>query len=170
MIRILLCAAALALPQASAAARPEACLTSVEASKLVLFMAPSAIEAAAGKCAATLPEGAVLRGGYRDFAERLRAQVSQDWPAIRTVLGKVGRGRIPEGLKDETLRSFMDDIFVAKIGKDLKATDCAVVDSALSALSPLPPRNVGDLVAAVVELGTRDDKDRGRLLMICRNR
>ena len=158
MIRLLACAALLALPQAASAAKAQACLTRQEAGTFVLFVAPSFLESAAQKCAAVLPPSSFLRTGYKAFSTRLRAEAASDAPALRTVIEKIAGEELPAGVKEETFRTMMEEVMVGEFAKDFKAADCAATEELTSAMSPLPARNVGTIIGTVIALAEDDKK------------
>lgn len=159
MIRILACSAALLFSDVAAAAGPRPCLTRDELSSLIVFVAPSAIEAAAKQCASRLAEGAFLRGPHRELIDRLRAEARADRADMRTILAKLSGEKMPEGIKDETLQSLVEDVMGAEFGKEIKPSNCAAADALAFAVAPLPARNIGVLIAAMAELAEEDEGD-----------
>jgi hypothetical protein len=166
MIRLLACAAALLSAEAAIAANPSPCLTRDEAGNLFIFIAPSAIEAAALRCGPTLPEGAYLRGAHAELVQRLRTEANRNQAGLRTILAKISGEDMPEGIRDETFRGLMEDVMGAEFSKDLSPQSCPAVNSLALALSPLPARNIGILIASIIELAGSDGKEDP--LPICR--
>ena len=139
---------------AQAAAQP--CVTSDEASVLMLVLAPEAIRAAGTLCARTLPSTALLRQAEQPVARQISGgggrrlaagEVGdrQDWRPRRNRAGRFGSDAPPA-----------DRHGPAAITGELKPKDCAAVDHIVTLLAPLPPRNAAELVVAFMQLG--DDR------------
>jgi hypothetical protein len=145
-------AATLLLPQV-AVAQGKACLTRQELSNLFVFAAPPLVDAAAKKCSSELPAGAFLRTGGRQLAERLRGEATGNDAAIAATFAKLAGEEIPEGISGETLQLLIRDVVAIEFAKDIKAKDCGKIDEVIAALAPLPGRNIGTLMAVLMELG-----------------
>jgi len=157
MIRIAMAAALLALPQA-AAAQADACLTREEVRTLIAFATPSVLEAASRTCASAIPAEAFLRTGAPAMVERLRSESRAEPGSIIRVIEKLAGKKMPQGLSEETTQSLVRDIVGAELAKDIKPTDCQMIDAVASSLSPLPASNISTLVVAIMELGAGKDK------------
>ncbi len=153
MIKFALFAALLATPQI-AAAQTQPCLTRQELSNVFMLAAPALIEAAAKKCATTLPASAFLRTGGKQLAERLRREGGVDAGALTATFAKFSGKEMPRGISAETLNSLVRDVVAAEFANDIKPQDCGKIDDITGALAPLPARNLGTLMTALVELGT----------------
>lgn len=151
MIRIAALAAMLAVPQAAAA---QQCLTRDEVAAAVTYAAPLALDSVAEKCGPSLPPDAFLRTGSAPLAGRLRAEAPGNASALGTVLSKLAGKEMPAGISPETLQLLARDLLGSEIAKAVKPADCAKVDALVSALSPLPARNIGLLGAMLMELGS----------------
>ena len=156
MIRFIACAALLLTPSIGSA--QGACLTRQEVGSLMVFVAPSVIEAAAAKCAPSLPEASFLRYGYREMVSRLRAENAANGAELKAMFGKVAGEKLPEGVKDETFRTMIEEMIGAEFGNDLKVKDCAAVDELTAALAPLPARNIAAIFGSILALSEGDGK------------
>jgi hypothetical protein len=155
MIKAALALAALFLPQAATA---QACLTRAELSSLILFSAPTVIDAAAAKCTTTLPATAFLRTGARGLTQRLRAEAQPSAAGIVRVFEKMGGEKIPAGLSADTLQGVIRDVFTAEMTKDIKAGDCAGIDFVVAAMEPIPAANLGNLIGGILALTGASDR------------
>jgi hypothetical protein len=156
MSKLWIAAALLSAPQIGAAQEPVPCLTSAEATDLVIFVAPTLIEGVAGNCAASLPRSASLRTGAGALAQKLRGDGDR-WSAVRGSLEKIGGEKMPAGLSEETTRKVFEEAMTAAMLAEVDAVDCPSIDRMLGALAPLPAANLGTLFATILELGTKDD-------------
>jgi hypothetical protein len=148
----------------SAASAAEPCLQPREAEDLVMFVLPAFTEAAARKCTPLLPAGATLARSGSSLAARYRPDSNAAWPNARLAFGKMSGSETPAFLSDEVNRKIIEEATSAAIVADLKAKDCAMIDRFVGALSPLPARNVAQLVALFLELG---DKEQRSPMSIC---
>ena len=143
---------------AQAAVQP--CVTSDEASVLMLVLAPEAIRAAGTLCSRSLPSTALLRQTNSSLLARYQAEADAAWPQARSAIGKIG-GLDATGLGDsELMRPLLTAMVLPAITGELKPRDCAAVDHIVTLLAPLPPRNAADLVVAFMQLGNADKASR----------
>ena len=156
MIRFAAAAAFLALPQVVAAQTP--CLTRQEVRTLIAFTAPSLIEAAANKCAPTLPADAFLRTGAPAMIERLRGESRAEAEGITAVVEKLAGEKLPQGLSQETMRGLIRDMLGAEFSKDINPKDCSPINELTSSLSQLPAANIATMISVILELGGSDKK------------
>ena len=156
MIKFATAAAFLALPQTVAAQTP--CLTRQEVRTLIAFTAPSLIEAAANKCAPTLPADAFLRTSAPAMIERLRGESRADAEGITAVVEKLAGEKLPQGLSQETMRGLIRDMLGAEFSKDINPKDCSPINELTSSLSPLPAANIATMISVILELGGSDKK------------
>jgi hypothetical protein len=158
--------AALALlgAQAAEAATPPACVTREQVSDATLFILPTLLDAVADKCRASLPPRAYLLNGGRALSRKLAATSDQHWAGAKAAVDAFGGGALPDGLSADTMRGVLRDMVTAKALAKLTPADCARIDDAAEALSPLPPQNIGRLTALLIQLGAGD---KGKGLKIC---
>lgn len=148
--------AALALmgAQAADAATPPACITRAQVTEATLFILPTLLDAVADKCRPSLPAGAYLLNGGRALSQRLGASSPEHWAGARAALESFGKDKMPGGLSAETTRGLIRDMLAGDALKKVTAADCGRIDEVAEALSPLPPQNLGRLVALLIQLGS----------------
>jgi hypothetical protein len=157
------------LGSTGAQAAAQQCVTSDEASELMLVLAPEAIKAAGTLCAGTLPSTALLRQTNSPLLARYQAEADAAWPQARSAIGKIG-GLDANGLGDSDLmRPLLTAMVLPAITGELKPKDCPAVDHIVTLLAPLPPRNAAELVVAFMQLGSADETGRNekRAFPIC---
>lgn len=143
----------------AALAQGNACLQPKEAENLVVFILPSLLDGMARKCAPLLPSGAMLTRSGASLAQRYRPDADAAWPSARSAFVKIaGQDKSMGFLSDEVLRGVVEEASTAAIVADFKAKDCTMVDRFVDALSPLPARNMGKLVALLLEVGAGEAK------------
>ena len=136
------------------------CVTSDEASVLMLVLAPEAIRAAGTLCSRSLPPTALLRQTDSALLARYQAEADAAWPQARSAIGKLG-GLDAIGLGDsELMRPVLTSMVLPAITGGLRPKDCPAVDHIVTLLAPLPPRNAAELVVAFMQLGDADDASR----------
>lgn len=142
----------------SAASAAEPCLQPREAEDLVVFVLPALTEAMARKCTPLLPSSATLTRSGVSLAARYRPDSNAAWPNAKVAFNKISGGDTLNFLSDEVNRKIIEEASSAAIVADFKAKDCAMIDRFIGALSPLPARNVAQLVALFMEVGEKEGK------------
>jgi hypothetical protein len=164
MTKVATFALLLALPH-SAIAQDSQCITRQEMSEVVVFAAPTVVESVANRCLNSLPQDAFLRTGGLDLAQRLKGEAQGSGPAVLSFLTKLGGGKMPAGLSAETMQSLARDMLGAGLTKSFKVEDCRKVDALIASLAPLPSRNIGGAVAAILGLTSKPGSKSG--ILIC---
>lgn len=155
----LLAALLAAATPGAAIAQGNACLQPREAEDLVVFVLPSLLGGMARKCGPLLPKGAMLTQSGASLAQRYRPDADAAWPRAKTAFVKIsGQDKSMGFLSDEVLRSVIEEASTAAIVSEFKAKDCTMIDRFVDALSPLPARNMGKLVALLLEVGAGEAK------------
>jgi len=167
-LKILLAAALLAAPPAPPAkpSGPPPCLTRAEVTDLTLFLLPALLDGAAEQCRASLPAGAYLLTGGHALSQRLMADASHGPGAIGAIRKIAGDGLPPE-LSPDTLRGLARDMLGKAMLSDVKPADCAAINEAAELLAPLPPQNIGGLIAIGISIAGRKTGKSGANLRIC---
>ena len=142
----------------SAASAAEPCLQSREAEDLVVFMLPSLMDAAARKCGPLLPANATLSRSGAALSMRYRPESNAAWPSAKLAFNKISGGDTLSFLSDDVNRAVIEQASSAAIVAEFKATDCNMVDRFVGALSPLPARNVAQLVSLFMEIGDKAEQ------------
>ncbi len=156
-------AALLMTPAASPAAMP--CVTQAEAADLVVVLLPTVLRAATGKCRSALPADAFLTNGGAAYLERLEGLREESWAGARRAMDKISDKPFPEGASAQTIVSAAEDLIRSRM--KIKSRSCADVDRVVSLLAPLPPENVGALLALAGSFATNDRKRRALKPPIC---
>lgn len=143
---------------ASAACATTPCLQPREAEDLVVFVLPAFTEAMARKCSPLLPADAMLTRSAPALAAGYRAASDAAWPNARIAFGKISGGETLDFLSDEVNRKIIEEASSAAIVAGFKIKDCTMADRFVGALSPLPARNVAQLVALFMEIGEKQGK------------
>ena len=172
--RIAAGAALLALT-APNAVQARACMKAENLADAVVYSVPVAYDAFTAKCGKQLPkDGFIARNGTA-FVDSYRAQQEAAWPgALQFLMTFIDGDRggvsstdiknLVDAMPPELLRPIVDEKIAMEIGKSIKTTDCGRIERVLEPIAPLPPENLGQLVATILELAP----DRGREPRICR--
>lgn len=146
---------------ATGAQAAESCVTPVEASGLMLVLAPDAIKAAGTVCAQALPPTALLRQTSGPFIDKYQAEANAAWPTAKSAISKIAGDR--DGAIDpEMLRPMLAIMVAPMISKGIKPADCGAIDHIMTLLAPLPPRNAAELVVTIVQMKGDKDKKGGK--------
>jgi hypothetical protein len=141
---------------AAEAAKP--CMQPAEAQALLTFMLPEAFQALSEQCRATLPAEAVLSRSGQALVARYRPESDAAWPLAKVAFGKISDASILRLLDDATLKKLVSAGIAGEVPKRVKTKDCETVDRFVTALEPLPAKNVAMLLGALIEVGSRDDR------------
>ena len=152
---LLALAALLAHTTAAAAQDQVPCLTEAEVSDLAVFLLPPLIDQAAIKCGPVLPPSAYLNRSGANLSARLRPAASAAWPNARRIAERIGQDQLSGFLSEDVERSVIEAAVPATIVANLKPEACGTVSDFVETVSPLPPRNIGRLVALVIRAGGR---------------
>lgn len=160
-------------PGVAMAAEP-VCLTTKEATALIAYALPQAINGTAKRCAASLPANAFLRSQGPQLAARYAGQKDRYWPQARPAflktLGTEGDGaaKMIAGLPDETVRQMADVFVEGFVSQRIAPKSCTKLDLAIDLLSPLPPENTAGLIALTLEVASAADPKLGKVAL-CRD-
>jgi hypothetical protein len=149
-------ALAMAVAASAAAAAPPACVTRAQINDFTLFALPGVIDAVADKCRAARPANAYLLNGGRDLSRRLAEGSGARWQGALAVFRTFGDRKMPEGLSAETMRGVIRDVMAAEALKKVTPFECAKANEAAELLAPLPPENLGRLMALIFELAGQE--------------
>jgi hypothetical protein len=137
---------------ATAATTPPPCVTREQVSDFTLFALPAVIDAVADKCRASLRADAYLLNGGHDLSRRLGEASGARWQGALAVFRSLGGKKMPEGLSAETVRGLIRDMMATEALKKVTPAQCAKVNEGAELLAPLPPDNLGRLMALMFEL------------------
>ncbi len=153
-----LIAAALIAGQAAQAAQPAApattCVTREEARDMAVAFLPLLVTAVAQRCRPHLGATAFLTGRAGPWIERLRSEAQPRRASALRGLAKATAMQAPAGVGGEAAFDFIAAIATAGVVESIRPESCGDIDAIAEAASPLPPENVGRLVASTVSLAT----------------
>jgi hypothetical protein len=132
-------------------APPPPCVTPAQVTDVVLFALPSVLDAAAAKCRPSLAANAYLLNGGHALSERLAVDAPRHWQGAMNAMKSFGDKKMPEGISADTARSLVRDVMTAELMKKITPADCVRIDEAAALLAPLPPENLGRLVALALD-------------------
>jgi hypothetical protein len=160
--------AAAALLAAQNPGPPVECVPQQEVADLTIVLLPAFIDAAAAHCASHLGTGSFLgSGGGRAMAERLRAEAGPRRESAARGIRRMVGDEVPRGLSGTTMLNVLSEGMIGQAVTGLDAVKCRHVDKILRAAAPLPPANIGDLIAAIGGLAFLDRRDSGRAPPVC---
>lgn len=160
-------------PGLAMAAEP-VCLTKKEATALIAYALPQAINGTAKRCSPSLPADAFLRRQGPQLATRYAGQKNRYWPqakpAFMKTLGAEGSGsaQMVANLPDETVRQLADVFVEGFVSQRIALKSCTKLDLAIDLLSPLPPENTAGLIALTLEVAATADPKLGKVAL-CRD-
>lgn len=160
-------------PGLAMAAEP-VCITKKEATALIAYALPQAINGTAKRCAPSLPADAFLRRQGPQLAARYSGQKDRYWaqarPAFMKTLGAEGTGSadMVRNLPDETVRQLADVFVEGFVSQRIAVKSCTKLDLAIDLLSPLPPENTAGLIALSLEVASAADPKLGKVAL-CRS-
>lgn len=142
---------------AAPAQKAAQCLTADEAGGLVTYALPSTIRGISQQCSKTLPATASLVQGGPVLAARYQNEADLAWPQARKAFDKLAGAEVTSVMSDEGAKALLSGVLEAAMSQQIKPSDCVTVDRLVSALQPLPARNLADLVIILMELGRKDN-------------
>lgn len=175
MKRLSLLAPALALCAATTAEAAEPpCLTPAEFTALSGYALPSAIRAAAARCAGTLPANAYLRASGEGLARKYDARKAATWPAAKAAFIRVGMAMSPQtaevfkSMPDAQLQPIVDTLLTSTVGQKLPLDRCGSLDRLVMLVSPLPPQNTAELFGLAAGLYAQDGRAKLGQFSVCK--
>lgn len=159
-------------PTAVTAAEP-ICLSHGEATSLLAYALPQAINGVAKRCTPVLPADAYLRRKGGALAARYAGQKDKYWPQakpafLKTLGSDAGdMANLTRTLPDETLRQLADVFVEGYVSQRIAAKSCDKLDVAIDLLSPLPPENTAGLIALTMEVASAAEPKVGKFAL-CR--
>lgn len=157
-------------PCAAMAAEP-VCISKAEATSLIAYALPQAINGTAKRCASSLPADAFLRTKGPGLAARYAAQKDRYWPKAKPALLKAlntqggGSSNMMTGLPDDTLRQMADVFVEGFVSQRIAPKSCKQLDLAIDLLSPLPPENTAGLIALSMDVAGSADPRLGKVTL-----
>ena len=151
---------ALSGAQAVQAQAQTACVAPEDLADAVIYMMPTAYDAALKSCGSQIAPESFLRSTKgKTFVEGFRAQQNARWDGAFRFLkvfvaselkGDESMMRMVTAMPPESLRPFLDAMLGQMIGQEIKPDTCAKIERGAALVSPLPVENVGGLVAFIL--------------------
>lgn len=157
-----LIAAALIAGQAAQAAQPTqpaTCVSREEARDMAIAFLPLLVTAVAQRCRPHLAATAFLAGRSEPWVERLRREAEPRRASALRGLARATAMQAPEGMGGEAAFDFIAALATAGVVGSIKPESCGDIDAIAEAASPLPPENVGRLVASTLSLATSGEPE-----------
>ena len=161
---------ALGLSQGALAQRepppPAPCIDQADVSSAAVYALPDLLETFRTRCATELrADGFMAREGSA-LISKYQGQQEQSWPGARRFFaafagnpsGSKGDaslaqfGDMVDDMPDELLRPAISFVIKEQLGPEIKLKDCRKIERGLELFSPLPPENMGGVVALIVDL------------------
>lgn len=152
--------AGLGLIGSQAASAQQKCVKQTDLADAMVYSVPLAYSAYTTKCRGELSDNGFIATDGDEFISRYSALQDQRWTGafefLKTFMAK-GDSSDPTmamiaSLPPESLRPFVDAMVEMEISKEIKLADCGKIERVLEPLAPLPPENLGRLVAVVMDL------------------
>ena len=158
-------AAALALTVSGPAdaAKPR-CMSEAEADAVLITVLPDILEGAGRACAGALPATSILRQGLAPLIDGFRSEAVGLRPSALQGFAKMTGTILPAG-QESVLLPMLSKTLSAEFAKSIAVRDCPVVEELVTAVAPLPVRNMSRLLRAIVQLDA--GKKGGGPLPIC---
>lgn len=169
MMRLSCAVAALlsVVPGVAAAAEP-VCLTHEEATSLLTYALPQAIEGTSKRCASVLPADAFLRRSSGDLIARYSGQKARYWPKAKPAFFKAlgsDAANTLRALPDQTTQQLADTFVEGFVSQQIALKSCDKLDLAIDLLSPLPPENTAGLIALTMEIAGEAEPRLGKIAL-----
>lgn len=153
-----LIAAALIAGQAAQAAQPagapSTCVTREEARDMAIAFLPLLVTAVAQRCRPHLAATSFLAGRSDAWIEQLRREAAPRRASALRGLAKATAMEAPAGMGGEAAFDFIGAIATAGVVGSITPEACPDIDAIAEAAAPLPPENVGRIVASTLSLAT----------------
>lgn len=150
--------------QAQVAQAQAACVDQNDLSDAVVYAMPVLADAFSTKCTAELSADGFWATEGDSYVAQFADLSETTWPGAARVLttfmaveskGESGLPALAEIFSSgspETVRPFVDLTLSTMIATELKTEDCGKIERGLSLMAPLPPENMGGLMAFLVDM------------------
>lgn len=139
-------AMALALPGVANAA----CLNHKEAENITLVALPEILRETGLVCAAKLPSTSLLKQANSPFLARYDAAADSAWPQARAAIVKLSNPAANALLGSAYARPLLTSLIVPLLVGRIAPADCGTIDTLVTQLAPLPPRNTASVVVTAL--------------------
>lgn len=152
---------ALAQPQIALA---QQCVDQDDVADATVYAMPLLASAFTGKCSDKLAADGFMMTSGDAFVARYAELQDQKWAgAYRLLLSFAAEGKgggpmaeMMANLPEESVRPFVDAIIEQKVADEIKVKDCAKIERGIEMLAPLPPENMGGLLAFIMDMSGVD--------------
>lgn len=140
------------------------CVDQEDVADATVYVMPLLASAFAGKCSNELAADGFMMSNGAAFVAPYAELQDQKWAgAYRLLLSFAAEGKgagpmaeLMSSLPEESVRPFIDAIIEQKVAEEIKVKDCAKIERGIEMLAPLPPENMGGLLAFVMDMSGVD--------------
>lgn len=156
--------AALALPSAAQAATAQ-CMTKPELRGMVAYMLPFVVDSVIEKCSANLASNSFISIRAPELSKELGKEQPANWPMAKRAFMKFsgdadkGTAALMDAMPEAAMRPLLESVLTQEFTAKIKTKDCKDVDAVLGTLAPLPATGFVNLIAEVIVIGAREDKE-----------
>lgn len=149
----------------AAQAQPQNCVAAADLGDAVVYAMPIAFDAARTACANRLSNKGFMATGGENFIATFRGGQDKAWPGAFRLLktfmadeanagsgANADMGAMLSALPEESLRPFVDGLVGQMIAGEINGDSCGKIERGLELIAPLPPENVGGLLAFIAEM------------------
>lgn len=154
------------MSSAAVAADTRPCLSEGEAADLTVLLLPPLVTGVALRCAPVLGTGAFLIRRSATLAASYRPAADAAWPRVREAAERLGSAQLGSFLSEDVERTVVEQAATAAIVANIASKDCGMASDFAETAAPLPPRNIGRLIA----LALRTKLASGMPFRICAGR
>lgn len=152
---------ALAQPQIALA---QQCVDQDDVADATVYTMPLLASAFTSKCSGKLAADGFMMTGGDAFVARYAELQDKKWAgAYRLLLSFAAQGKggdpmvdLMGSLPEDSVRPFIDAIIEQKVAEEIKVKDCAKIERGIEMLAPLPPENMGGLLAFIMDMSGVD--------------
>lgn len=140
-------AAAMLLPSFAHAA----CLNQPEAESITLVALPELLRQTGVICAGRLPTSSLLRRNDGPFLAKYDDAADRAWPQARAAIVKLSNPAADALLGSDYARPLLTSLLVPLLVGRIATADCGTLDTLVTQLAPLPPRNTAGVIVTALQ-------------------
>lgn len=152
---------ALAQPQIAMA---QNCVDQENISDAMIYSMPLLVSAFSAKCGDELADNGFMSVQGDAFTAQYLNRQDAAWPGAYKLLmqfaakdGDEAMANLFAALPEESVRPFIDAIIEQKVAEEIKVKDCGKIERGVEMLAPLPPENMGGLLAFLMDMANVKD-------------
>lgn len=154
----------LAQPAIAAPVAPSDLPPPEEMAAAIQYAMPHLIKGTMTACGDTLAPEGFLNANADRLEAKFAAGAEAYWPQAKSVLltfaskkeGRASNVDLMAQLPDEALQPLVGSIVSMLIAQEIKPKSCGDIERVVALFDPLPPENIGGLVAFAIEMFERD--------------